>query len=156
MPEFPVVTLTPQPFAYITVTTPMTGISNAMGEGFARLSRLFAQANATMAGAPMAHYLEYDEKSTTFQLGFPCRPEEAEALGAAGLSIGQTPSGESMKAVHVGPYDTIANTYNAMLEAMKAQGLTGARSMWETYFSPPETPPDKIRTEVTWPVKKAA
>ena len=152
MTEFPVVTLTPEPFAYITITARMTEISKAMGEGFGQLSMLFAQAKATMAGMPMAHYLEYDEKSTTFQLGFPCRADETEALRDAGLSIGETPSGRNMKAVHIGPYDSIVGTYNAMTEAMKAQGLTAARDMWEAYFSPPETPPDKIKTEVTWPL----
>lgn len=154
MPEFPVVTLKPGPFAYITVTTPMAGIATAMGEGFGRLSALFAEARAEMAGMPMCHYVEYDETSTTFQLGFPCRPEEVGALRAAGLSIGETPAGATMKAVHLGPYDSVGSTYNAMIEAMKAQGLVAARDMWEVYHSPPETPPEQIRTEILWPVRQ--
>ncbi len=155
MPEFPVVTLSPEPFAYITITANMTEIPKAMGDGFGQLSMLFAQAKVTMAGMPMCHYLDYDEKSTTFQLGFPCRPDEVEALRDAGLSIGETPSGENMKAVHMGPYDGLGTTYNAMTDAMKAQGLTPAKDMWETYYSPPETPPEQIKTEVTWPVQEA-
>jgi len=154
MPEFPVVELVPQPFAYITITAKMAEIPKAMGDGFGQLSMLFAQAKATMAGMPMCHYLDYDDKSATFQLGFPCRPDEVEALRDAGLSIGETPSGKNMKAVHMGPYDGLAATYAAMTEAMKAQGLSGTKDMWETYFSPPETPPAEIKTEVTWPVKE--
>ena len=56
----------------------------------------------------------------------------------------------------MGPYDSIVNTYNAMTEAMKAQGFVGARDMWEVYYSPPETPPEQIKTEVIWPVREAA
>lgn len=155
MPKFPVVTLTPGPFACITITTPMTGIAGAIGDGFGRLSALFARAGTEMAGMPMCHYVEYDAISTTFQLGFPCRPDEVGALRAAGLSIAETPSGDIMKAVHMGPYDSVATTYDAMAAAMKAEGLVGARDMWEVYCSPPETPPEQIRTEILWPVRKA-
>lgn len=152
MPDFPVVTLAPEPFAYITTTTPMPEIANAMGQGFNRLSEAFGKAKATMAGMPMCHYIAYDEQKTTFQLGFPARPDEVDALKAAGLEIGETSSGSNMKAVHMGPYDTVVKTYNAMTEAMKAQGLTGAQDMWEIYYSPPETPPEQIKTEIIWPV----
>lgn len=152
MPEFPVVTLTPEPFAYITLTSQMKDIAETMAEGFGRLSMLFAQARAEMAGMPMCHYLDYDESSTTFQLGFPARPADVEALRDAGLSIGETPAGRNMKATHIGPYDTIMTTYTAMTAAMQAQGLEGTKDMWETYFSPPETPPEQIKTEVIWPV----
>lgn len=155
MPAFPIVTLKPEPFAYVTITSPITGIAQAMGEGFGRLGGMFSRAGAEMAGMPMCHYIDYDGTSTTFQLGFPCRPVEVGALGAAGLSIGETPSGETMKAVHVGPYDTVVSTYNAMTEAMKSQGTVGARDMWEVYHSPPETRPEAIRTEILWPVLKA-
>lgn len=155
MPEFPVVVLEPGPFAYTTVTTEMSGIAHAMGEGFDRLGAMFAQAGAEMAGMPMCHYVQYDGKLTTFQLGFPCRSDDAGALRTAGLDIGETPSGQVMKAVHVGPYDSVVTTYNAMIEAMKARGLVGANDMWEAYYSPPETPPEQIRTEVIWPVRAA-
>ena len=152
MPEFPVVTLKPDPFAYITISTPMADIAQAMGQGFGQLDAAFSQAKARMAGPPMCHYVAYDEKSTTFQLGYPARPDEAEKLRAAGLEIGETPSGRNMKAVHMGPYDTVVTTYNAMTEAIKARGLTAAEDMWEAYYSPPDTPPQKIKTEVIWPV----
>ena len=156
MPDFQVETLKPQPFAYITLTAKVPEMPKAMGDGFDRLSAAFAAAKAEMAGMPMCHYTDYDEQSATFDLGFPARPDQLEALREAGLSIGETPSGRSMKATHIGPYDTVVETYNKMTEAMKKQGLVGAHDMWETYFSPPETPPEKIRTDVIWPVSEAA
>ena len=156
MSDFTIETLTPRPFAYITVTARMSDMARTMGESFGRLGALFAAAGAEMAGMPMCHYTAYDEKTATFDLGFPARADQVEALRAAGLSIGETSSGRNMKAVHIGPYDTVVETYNRMTAAMKAQGLVGATDMWETYFSPPETPPEQIRTEVTWPVRDAA
>jgi hypothetical protein len=156
MPDFHVETLKPQPFAYFTLTAQMSEMSEAMGAGFERLSAAFAKAKAEMAGMPLCHYTDYDEQSVTFELGFPARPDQVEALRAAGLSIGETPSGRSMKAIHIGPYDTIVETYNKMTEALKEQGLEGTKDMWEAYFSPPETPPEQIKTEVIWPVREAA
>lgn len=155
MPGFPVVTLTPGPFACVTITTPMTGIAGAIADGFCKLGELFARAGAEMAGMPMCHYVEVDSTSTTFQLGFPCRPDEVEALRGAGLSIVETPSGEAMKAVHIGPYDDLAKTYAAMAKAMEAHGRIGSRDVWEVYCSPPETPPERIRTEILWPLQAA-
>ena len=152
MTDFAIETMKAAPRAYITRTAKMAEISTVMAESFATLSDLFAKARAPMAGMPMAHYITYDDASTTFELGFPCRSEDEDALRAAGLSIGKSPEGRSMKATHIGPYDTVGSTYNAMIAAMEAKGLVPARDMWEIYFSPPETPPAQIRTDVVWPI----
>lgn len=152
MTDFKIETMRPRPFAFVTRTAKMTEISSAMAEGFAALGAMFAKAGATMAGMPMAHYRAYDAKTTTFDLGFPCRSEDTKALAAAGLSIGETPAGQSMTATHVGPYDTVVSTYNAMTTEMQSQGLKPAGDMWEIYFSPPDTPPERIRTDVVWPI----
>jgi effector-binding domain-containing protein len=152
MSEFKIETMQARPFAYITRTAKMNEIGKAMAEGFGALGAMFAKAGAAMAGMPMAHYRSYDTKTTTFDLGFPCRAEDAKALGAAGLSIGETPAGRNMTATHMGPYDTVVSTYDAMTAEMKSQGLKPASDMWEIYFSPPDTPPAKIRTDVVWPI----
>jgi effector-binding domain-containing protein len=151
-----VTTLTARPFAYISRKAKMAEMPKVIGEGFATISHLFAKAGAQMEGMPMAHYLDYDTVSATFDLGLSVRPDQVEALKAAGLSIGETPSGQNMVAVHMGPYDTVAQTYDLMTNTMKAKGLTGSKDMWEVYYSPPETPPAEIKTEVIWPLVKAA
>ena len=155
MAETTLETLDPIPFAFVTRTTPLTEMAKVMPASFAEVGAAFAAAKAQLAGMPMAHYTDYDGSSTTFEAGFPARPEDVEALQRAGLSIGKTAGGRVMKAIHVGPYDEVVSTYDAMTRAMKAQGLTGSRDMWESYQSPPETPPEEIRTEVVWPVHPA-
>lgn len=155
MTEFAVTSLSAAPFAYVERTAPVAEIPKAMGEGFAALAAMFAKARARMAGPPLAHYLTFDGRSTRFELGFPVRAEDEPALKAAGASIGETPKGEVMQALHVGPYDEVPKVYDALLAEMKARGLEGATDMWERYLSPPETPAEDIRTEVIWPLKKA-
>jgi effector-binding domain-containing protein len=126
-----------------------------MGQGFATLSQMFATAKAQMAGNPLAHYTDFDATSASFELGFPVLENDIPALRAAGLSIGKTPGGRNMTATHVGPYDTVSRTYDRMTAAMKRQKLAGSKDMWESYLSPPDTPPEQIRTEVIWPLETA-
>lgn len=152
MTDFPIETMHPGPRAYITRTSKMTEIAASMAEGFETLARLFGEAKVAMSGMPMSHYLDYDDVSTTYELGFPCREEDTAALRAVGLSIGKTASGPSMRATHVGPYDGVPSTYNAMMGEMTRLGLAPARDMWEIYYSPPDTPPPQIRTDVIWPL----
>ncbi|WP_055046692.1 GyrI-like domain-containing protein [Devosia sp. A16] len=150
-----VVELKPRPFAYINLRSTLPQMSATMGQGFATLSQMFARAKAQMAGNPLAHYTDFDATAASFELGFPVLEADIPALRAAGLSIGQSPGGTNMTATHVGPYDTVARTYDLMTIAMKAQKLSPGKDMWESYMSPPETPPEQIRTEVIWPVHAA-
>lgn len=152
MPKFEIAELEPGPYAHLTRSAAMTGIAQAMGESFDVLGKAFATSGAAMAGPPLAHYLSFDQNSTTFEVGFPVLANDVAKLKAAGLEIGETPAGTVMKAIHVGPYDSMTATYSAMQEEMKARKLVPATDMWEIYMSPPETPPAEIRTEVIWPV----
>lgn len=155
MRTFEVTELTAAPFAYVTKTAQINGIAEVMGQSFAELGKAFSVAGAPMVGPPLCHYTAYDGTSTTFQVGFPCRPEDGKRLESAGLAIGSTQAGQAMKGTHTGPYDTVVDTYNAMQAEMSARGLVGADHMWEVYMSPPETPPEKIETQVIWPVSAA-
>lgn len=156
MSDFVLTNLTSTPFAYIARSAPIFDIPNVMQEGFSNLSRMFEKAGAAMAGPPLVHYLDFDESGTHFEMGFPVRPEDTEALRNVGLAIGQTPSGRVMQGMHIGPYETVSATYTAMQEEIGKQGFIGSKDIWERYLSPPETPPAEIRTEVIWPVKERA
>ena len=152
MPEPVIVQLQARPFAYVNLTSSLPAMPQTMSEGFGQLAGLFAKAGAQMAGNPLAHYLAFGADTVTFELGFPVLPADIEKLRSAGLSIGQTPSGRNMTATHIGPYDTVSETYAVMDTAMRAHGVTGTKDMWESYMSPPETPPEQIKTEVIWPL----
>jgi len=129
MTDFPIETLKGEPKAYITRTARMADISTVMMKTFATLSELFAKAKAPMTGMPSARYITYDDASTTFELGFPCRTEDEAALRTAGLLIGKSPEGRSMTATHIGPYDPVGSTYNAMIAAMEAKGLVPVKDV---------------------------
>jgi AraC family transcriptional regulator len=154
MPDFVVATLKAEPYAYIERTARTSEIPKIMSESFDTLSALFAKAKASMVGMPLTHYKSFDGETTSFQLGFPVRQEDTAALEEAGLSIGETPHGPAMQAIHIGPYEEVPKTYDALLAEMKARGLEGTTDMWERYFSPPGTPPEQTRTEVICPLRQ--
>lgn len=39
-----------------------------------------------------------------------------------------------------------------MTATMKSNGLRPTVDMREIYFSPPDTPPEKVRIDIAWPI----
>lgn len=63
------------------------------------------------------------------------------------------PEREMLTTVHVGAYTDLPAAYQALQKHAAEEGLTLAQDvMWEEYLTPPETPPDRHRTVVAWPL----
>jgi effector-binding domain-containing protein len=103
------------------------------------------------AGPPFAKYFGAPAETVELEVGFPV---QRTMTPVDGITPGTLPGGRTVRAVHVGPYDTLGQTYDDMLTWMKQQGLEPATVMWETYLSDPAAQPDPAtwRTEVWWPV----
>jgi effector-binding domain-containing protein len=106
----------------------------------------------------MAITHHYDEKSWSFDAAIPVSgtPQDlAQAAKAAGaVTIGKSYSGKAVKATHIGPYATLAGTYDALQKFLGAQGMSAAGEPWEQYISDPgNTPQERLITYVYWPVK---
>jgi AraC family transcriptional regulator len=56
--------------------------------------------------------------------------------------------------MHIGPYDDLEKTYQALVARMAAEAVAPAEEMWEYYLSDPGAEPDPSRwkTLVVWPV----
>ena len=65
------------------------------------------------------------------------------------VRIGQSPSGQAVRAVHRGPYDRMGPTYEQLAAWMAAHGVAEGDVSWEQYISDPgETPPDELVTHI--------
>lgn len=66
------------------------------------------------------------------------------------------PGGKVVTAIHIGPYEALAETYQAIGSWMNENGYRAGEDMWETYLTSPAEVPDKSRwmTQVFWPVKQ--
>ena len=68
------------------------------------------------------------------------------------------PGGSAAVAVHVGPYERLVDTYEALQAWVLEQGFELAWPMWEYYLSDPQSEPDPAtwRTRIVWPVRASA
>jgi AraC family transcriptional regulator len=75
------------------------------------------------------------------------------AYGEGRVQPVQLPGGELAVACHVGPYELLSQTYEAMQRWIAEQGRTASGPMWEVYLDDPDTTPmDQLRTEVVIPL----
>jgi len=155
MDEFKLETVEAEPFGFLRLEASLAEMSRTIGEGFIRLGELFGKADVKMAGAPYAHYISFEGSKAIFELGFPIAGVQEERLRMAGVEIGRTPDGQVLKGIHMGPYETVSKTYDSMGADLKRRHLQGTPDMWERYYSPPGTPPEKTMTEVIWPIAAA-
>ena len=65
---------------------------------------------------------------------------------------GILPACRAVQAMHVGSYDTLGATYEAVKQRMQEEGLEASDDIWECYLSDQSTDPATWRTLVVWPV----
>lgn len=148
MSGFPIVTLEPEPFAFLTRVCATREVGDTVSETFASLSSAFAAAGARPQGPPLAHFRPVEDDCVSVDLGFPVAPDNLEALLGAGLSVGETCAGQAMCAEHDGGYGDLSSTYDKMISAIRDAGMQPAPDMWERYGGEGEA----VRVEVIWPV----
>lgn len=66
----------------------------------------------------------------------------------------ELPGGRAVVGIHVGPFDSLASTYQELLAWVAAEGLELAVGMWEVYLTDPSAEPDpsRWRTRIVWPL----
>lgn len=104
-----------------------------------------------IVGPPFGFYPEMPTETVAVEAGFP--------VSATATPDGPThrlvlPGGRVVRATHIGPFDTMGETYEQLSSWMAERGLQPAVGMWESYLSDPEIEPDPARwqTMVTWPI----
>ncbi len=121
-----------------------------MGKLFQELS-VFSQRNSLLiVGPPFAYYYSWDDRKTHMSVGFPVS-KQIESDGKIGPFT--LPGGKAVNAMHIGPYEKLAESYTAMQEWMGRNHLKPAGHMWEVYLSDPqkEQDPEKWITGMYWP-----
>lgn len=138
--------------AVVTVTTPLHRIGETMGEAFGTVFAALAKAGVKPAGPPMCKYLASSEDSVTYEAGVPvAEPFASEGKVTASQIGGRT----AAVGLHVGPYDTLVETYSKLQSWLERQGRKPSTVMWESYLDDPdETEPSQLRTEIFWPAEE--
>ncbi len=106
---------------------------------------------ADIVGPAFGFYPEMPTETVVVEAGFPVAAP-ADVHGSAHRFV--LPGGRAVQVMHVGPYETMETTYEALQSWMTERGLVPAVGMWESYLSDPQVEPDPAnwQTRITWPV----
>ncbi len=140
-----------QPVVAIRTTTTMEGISNALHEILPAVWGHVTSHGGQPAGPPFTRYYSWDGASTDMEAGIPVA---APVPGEGRIVSTELPAGKVARAIHVGSYEKLSDTYRALESYIKEQGLTPAGAVWEVYLTDPGQEPDTStwKTEINWPV----
>ena len=156
MPEFNIVSVDSQPILYVhrSSATDPGSIGACMGEAFGTLMGFIGQHGIARTGAPMSIYHGFGETEAIFDVALPVAAADAErAAGHGDIKGGATHAGQALKAVHVGPYTALADTYNRIMAHMEQEGLKPSGPCWEIYMNDPDTTPEEdLITEIYFPI----
>jgi effector-binding domain-containing protein len=150
MSEFEFRQIAEQPTAAIRLTRPLEQIGAAMAEAFPKIYHAVVSAGMEPAGEPLARYFDMDAEATTFECAIPV-PQPFTASGE--VEPGSVGGGQAACAIHVGPYDTIGQTWEALMAWLTEQGKAPAGPFWECYVDDPEEiDVSELKTELYVPV----
>jgi effector-binding domain-containing protein len=145
--------LPPQPTAVLRARLAVTEIPAWIGGAFAVIAEEVNRQGALLCGPPFARYTSMGEDGVfDIEAGFPVAPAIADGSAVVGSEL---PGGHAVTTMHVGPYDRLAEAYDAIQDWLRAHGATATGAPWEVYLSEPEGDPADWRTEVLQPCQAA-
>lgn len=150
--EFGTTKIEAQPIVGIRTQASMDNIGELMGPLFGEVFGYIQQQGQQPAGMPFAIYHNMTENEVDFECGMPV---EAAIEGQGRIVAGELPAGKVATVTHMGPYEDLQVTWEALTGWMESQGLQPAGAPWEVYFTDPGTEPDqsKWRTDIFFPVR---
>lgn len=130
------------------------GIQAFFGDGFAALG----MAGVTLAGPPLLvyHDPEFSPESMDVELVCPVPSGVKGPLPTPGgrtLELRTLPGGEAAVIVHIGPYETLGEAYQALAGWIGQHGYRVTGPCQEIYLSSPQDPGPPV-TEIRMPVEK--
>ena len=155
MPAFEIQEREPKPAFAIRLHTTVEEIPATLAVALGEAWHAAEATGRTPDGPPYTRYLsDLSEAGAVldYEAGVPL-PSPAPAGQGRAVPV-ELPGGTVAVAWHVGPYETLGETYGALMRWIGEQGRTVAGPMWEVYWTDPGTEPDPAlwRTEVVIPI----
>ncbi len=135
----------------VRLVTPISKISDVMGEAYQEIGEFMAKKGIPFSGAPYARYYNMNMEALDVEMGFPIA---IDVKGENRIKTGQIPAGKIATAIHCGPYSTLEETYTKLMGFVKEKGLEVEEWMYEYYLnSPMEVKPEELQTQICYVLK---
>jgi effector-binding domain-containing protein len=118
---------------------PMERLTEFFPRAFGAAMAAAQAQGVALAGPPFGKYYGIPGESVDVEAGFPVAGTVSEAEG---VSAGTLPAGRVVQAMHVGPYDTLPDTYSEVQRWVDQRGVHTQELMWESYLTDPGEQPD--------------
>jgi len=146
-------TISPQHTAVMKATLHSEELGSWIPPAFDRVANYLDKNGVVPSGMPLARYHVLPDHMFDVEVGFPV---EARVAGDERVRPSSLPGGRVVVAWHIGPYDQLGETYQAVDEWLKAEGGVRTGDAWEIYHDPPTGDPRFWRTEIVQPFALAA
>lgn len=150
---FSVETLVARPALSIRVQVAKDRVGPTLAVLLPEVMAHLSKAGVSPAGPPFSRYHGTDKDGKLdLEAGMPVA-KKVEGKGRVQAS--ELPGGKAAMTWHIGPFETLEESYAALGRWIEANRLTSAGAYWEVYWTDPGIEPDasKWRTQVLWPVK---
>ena len=131
----------------------LESIGAALSQAFGEVYAVIGAAGVGTAGPPFVIYHSIPVPGQPLDIEV-CAPVAGTIEPREPWRLEELPAGTFASRIHVGPYDTVGATYQAVSDWIAAHGLAVAGPPREVYLSPPSTPPEQTQTVIEFPVSK--
>ena len=149
MERFDVVEMPAQTVATVRRVVAMDELSSFFGSAFRAVAAAIEAGGGVIAGPPFGCYHGPPGETVDVAAGFPVEGWDGDGDE---VTVWRRAGGRAVVVVHVGPYETMAQTYARLSSWCEEQGITLAGEMWEEYLTGPEADPSTWQTRIVWPV----
>ena len=131
--------------------TPVQNMPEVLGASYREIIQYVKDVGAKEPIESFVIYHNMDMSNLEIDVGFTV----SERLPGRGyIKMSSIPAGKYAVALHEGPYDTLTNTYNELVDFVEKEGFEVDDWVYEVYLNDPtENPEEAPRTMIYFPLK---
>lgn len=142
-----IITHEAQPTAVVRRTVTMADLPDFYDSVYTTVATSLDRQGVQPTGAAFGYYLTMPTEQFELEAGFPTA---TPITGDGEVVASELPGGQVARGVHAGGYDSLGDSWGALVRWVSEQGRAPAGPMWEVYLTEPtpETDPATLRTEL--------
>ncbi len=135
-----------QPTLSIRTTATVEDLPTVLGNAYQKIMNYLSEIGEYPSDAPFVAYYNMDMEHLDIEIGFPVKNQLPTRNY---IESKELPSGTYVQCIHVGPYNKMETTYNALMEWMCENKYEPSGISYEFYLNDPsEVIEEKLETRI--------